>query len=64
MSEDHIIGLLAPAAVALGWVAIQAAWARAFPEPGADPDVLARRSDCNGCGCLTRCRRSQPSEEK
>ncbi|MBI1352873.1 MAG: hypothetical protein GC160_00905 [Acidobacteria bacterium] len=43
------------------WVAIQSAWGRRFPETDSDPDVLARRLDCAGCGCLSVCRRQAPS---
>lgn len=57
MLENYAIGLLVPVALALAWVGVQTAWTRAFPEPGADPDALARRMDCNGCGCSTICQR-------
>ena len=57
MLESYAVGLVVLVAVALGWAAVQSAWSRAFPDPGADPDVLARRSDCHGCGCGLVCRR-------
>lgn len=66
MLENYAIGLFIPAALAVAWVCVQTAWARAFPEPGGDPDPLARRMDCNGCGCSTICQRrlrGQVSEE-
>ena len=62
MLESYAIGLLVPVALALGWFAVQTACGRAFPENGADPDVLARRMDCHGCGCGLICQRRLTAE--
>ena len=64
MLESYAIGLLVPVAVAFGWFAVQTAWGRAFPDPGADPDVLARRMDCQGCGCAAVCSRKLEEEKE
>ncbi len=52
-----LVGMLLVAALAVGWVAVQRAWARAFPDAFDDPDVLAGRAGCHGCGCTTPCPR-------
>ncbi|NNE06968.1 MAG: hypothetical protein HKN20_00265 [Gemmatimonadetes bacterium] len=31
------------------WVWVQNRWRESFPDPLADPDVLASRKDCHGC---------------
>ena len=60
MLSSYIVGALGIAALAVGWLAVQRAWARAFPDALGDPDVLARRGGCGGdgrggCGCTTVC---------
>jgi hypothetical protein len=45
-----IIGLLMA-----GWIAVQTAWRKRFPEMLTDDDVLANRRSCQGCNCSTRC---------
>ncbi len=54
---SYAIGVTAVVGLALGWIGIQAAWARAFPEDDSDPDVLARRMGCGGCGCTHVCKK-------
>ena len=54
---SHWAGLAALVAVAAGWVAVQRAWARAFPDAFQDPDVLAERIGCHGCACSAPCPR-------
>ena len=49
MLETYATGMVAVVALALGWVAVQSAWRKAFPGTTADPDVLAGRTDCHGC---------------
>ncbi|MGH0037920.1 MAG: hypothetical protein ACQGVK_23060 [Myxococcota bacterium] len=53
MSDAIAIALLL--AMLTGWVAVQRAWARCFPESLTDPDVLAGRRGCDGCGCASPC---------
>jgi hypothetical protein len=61
--EAYATGILAIVALAVGWLGVQRAWARSFPNAFDDPDVLARRRGCDGCGCLTPCGRElSPSE--
>ena len=59
MISSYAVGLLAVVALAVGWVAVQRAWARAFPDAFDDPDVLAERAGCHGCGCTTDCRKKR-----
>jgi hypothetical protein len=61
MLESYLLGAGAVVALMLGWLAVQSAWSRAFPEAAADPDVLARRGGCGacgGCGCAGPCKLS------
>ncbi len=55
MMEKYLIGTLAVAGLMLAWVGIQALWRHAFSENLVDEDVLAGRTDCGNCGCLTAC---------
>lgn len=65
MWESYAIGVGALVAVLLVWVGVQGAWRRAFPEFDGDPDVLAARGACNGCGCgcAEVCTRRRSAEE-
>ena len=62
MLVSTVFGALACAALAVGWVAVQRAWARSFPDAFDDPDVLAGRGACRGCGCATVCQRRRDEE--
>jgi hypothetical protein len=57
MLESYLLGIGAVIGLTLGWIAVQTAWSRAFPDATADADVLARRTGCHGCGCSTVCER-------
>ena len=57
MLWSYCVGLATIAALAAAWVAVQRAWARAFPDAFDDPDVLAGRAGCHGCGCTAPCQR-------
>jgi len=61
MLETYATGMVAVVALAVGWVAVQGAWRRAFPERIADPDVLVGRTDCHGC--TKTCDGTGPVEE-
>ena len=61
VSGSDFIALVLLVTVLAGWVAVQSAWRRTFPEVGPDPDVLAARERCSGC--KTECKRSCSSEE-
>jgi len=51
----------AVAALAAGWLAVQMAWRRAFPDAHPDPDPLAGRLGCHGCGeCKEQCGPERP----
>ena len=54
-AASYLIGIVGVVTLALGWVAVQRAWARQFPDAFADPDVLAERRGCDGCGCAVPC---------
>ena len=52
------LGLLLLVAALAGWVAVQSAWRRSFPDPGGEPDALAGRGSCAGCRgseCSNQC---------
>ncbi len=54
---SYAIAAVAVVAMSLSWVAVQRAWARQFPDAFDDPDVLAGRRSCAGCGCAIPCQR-------
>jgi len=64
MLETYATGIVAVVALAVGWVAVQSAWRKAFPGMIADPDVLAGRTDCHGCERSKTCDRAGPVEEE
>ena len=57
MLESYALGIGLVIGLMAVWVAVQAAWAKAFPEATSDADVLAQRMGCQGCGCTTVCER-------
>jgi len=52
---SYVTGLAAIAIVLVCWVGVQSAWNKTFPDPAGDPDALAGRLGCHGCGCATPC---------
>jgi len=52
--ESYAVGALGVAAIAVGWLAVQLAWRRSFPEVAEERDALASRS-CAGCGHSDHC---------
>ena len=64
MRGSDLFGILGVALLAVGWVGVQAAWRRVFPDSCSDPDVLAGRMGCHGPGCNKDCdRRSEERAE-
>lgn len=60
--SPFLVAPLAVVACAVGWLAVQRAWMRAFPGAAPDPDALSGRLGCHGCGeCTKRCER-RPGE--
>ena len=57
MIGSYALGIAAVIGLMLCWVAVQAAWSKAFPEAAGDVDVLAGRRSCHGCGCSSACER-------
>jgi hypothetical protein len=57
MWTSYAVGLSVLVALLAGWVAVQSAWRRVFPDALADPDVLAGRGGCGGCGHVETCER-------
>ncbi len=55
MWTSHALALAALVGMLAGWVAVQRAWRRVFPDAFEDPDVLAGRPSCGGCA-RTPCR--------
>jgi len=64
MLTSVVTGLITLCALLAGWVTVQLAWRRAFPEAGADPDALAGRLGCRGAcapdDCARRCPGGSP----
>jgi hypothetical protein len=61
MLQHYIIGVGAFVLLSAAWLGVQRAWRDAFPEAGDDPDALAGRSGCHGCGNPGQCSRGQKS---
>ena len=55
MLTSYGIGLAAIVMLCVGWVGVQLAWRRVFPDASGDPDALAGRMGCHGCGCTNVC---------
>jgi len=53
----YATGALGMALLALGWVWVQQAWRRSFPDSCADPDPLAGRIGCHACESEESCQR-------
>ena len=64
MSVPVWVAPIALAGVAAGWIAVQHAWRRAFPDPHADPDPLAGRMGCHGCSHDHDCDRTPADGEE
>ena len=65
MLWSYVTGMLAVAAVAVAWVAVQNGWRRSFASVATDPDVLAGRPGCRACERADACgRRSDSTEEE
>lgn len=60
--SSYAIGTLTVICVTVAWVAIQGAWGRMFADGSADADVLARRTSCGSCGCMTPCTPAEGNE--
>ncbi len=50
MLTSYVVGLAGIALLLAAWLAVQLAWRRAFPDAAGDPDGLAGRLGCHGCG--------------
>jgi hypothetical protein len=50
MLASYLIAAVVLALVLCVWVLVQLGWRRVFGRTGPDPDVLAGRMGCGGCG--------------
>lgn len=55
MVATYLTGLAAITVVLVCWLGVQSAWKRVFTDPAGDPDALAGRLGCHGCGCTEPC---------
>jgi len=55
MLTSYAIGLATIATLCAAWLGVQLAWRRVFPDTSGDPDALAGRLGCHGCGCTSVC---------
>jgi hypothetical protein len=55
MLTHYAVGSIAMVILLAAWLAVQQAWRRTFPDGSSDPDVLAERMGCGGCGSRERC---------
>jgi hypothetical protein len=65
MIASYFTGVAAVTIVVVVWVGVQSAWRRTFREgDGGDPDALAGRLGCHGCGCASPCAGAGASGEE
>jgi len=57
---SYAVGLAAMVMLCVAWAGVQLAWRRVFPDDSDDPDALAGRIGCHGCGCTNVCERRAP----
>lgn len=57
MLHHYLIGIGAFVLLSAAWISVQRAWRRSFPDLGDDPDALAGRPGCQGCGQSPQCDR-------
>jgi len=55
MLESYVTGIGAIFVLLLVWVGVQVCWRRVFADLATDPDALAGRIGCHGCGCESVC---------
>ena len=62
MLHQYIIGVGACLILSAAWIGVQRAWKKSFPDAGSDPDALAGRAGCQGCGKSSSCHDAAKSE--
>jgi hypothetical protein len=62
MLHHYLIGVGAFVMLSVAWIGVQRAWRKSFPEVGNEPDVLAGRLGCHGCGRAEHCPQRPESE--
>jgi hypothetical protein len=50
MLASYLIAAVFMVLILYAWVLVQIGWRRVFGRTGPDPDVLAGRMGCGGCG--------------
>lgn len=55
MLSTYGIALSIIVMLCVAWLTVQLAWRRVFPDASGDPDALAGRLGCHGCGCTNVC---------
>ena len=56
---SFIVGIGGMILLLLLWIAVQSWWGKTFKEHIHDEDVLAGRTSCGNCGCVTICDRKK-----
>ena len=56
MFETIIIAIGGVVGMMILWTGIQALWRKVFSDHIVEEDVLAGRTKCGNCGCVTVCR--------
>ena len=64
MIGNYIIGILGIVGLMVVWAIVQSMWRKIFIDEVVDHDVLAGRSDCGNCSCLTPCTNKKLAKEK
>jgi hypothetical protein len=62
MLHHYLIGVGTFVLLSAAWIGVQRAWRKSFPDVGNEPDVLAGRLGCRGCGRAEDCPQRPGSE--
>ncbi|TRX49863.1 hypothetical protein FNH22_26525 [Fulvivirga sp. M361] len=62
MIGTYMMGIGGMVTLIVLWVLVQSYWRKIFSAHITDEDVLAGRSSCGNCGCLTSCKNKQEQD--
>jgi len=64
MIESFLIGIGGMIALMIIWIGVQSLWRKIFSDYISDDDVLAGRTKCSNCGCITICKEKADNFQK
>jgi hypothetical protein len=63
MVNSLLIGVGGIVLLMIVWAVVQFFWGKTFPDEMTDEDVLAGRTSCGNCGCVSICKNYQRSSD-